>query len=75
MCTDASPLAAIEKPFLIVHGTADTVIPIDMSATLVEQASSDDKTLLTYEGVCHAVEGEDPQTIKKIVSEIVDLQN
>lgn len=42
-------------PFLVVHGSEDTVTDPDISKELYEKAQSPDKTLKIYEGFWHSL--------------------
>ena len=46
-------LRKIKVPFLVLHGTADTVTDPAASQKLYEEASSSDKTIRLYEGLLH----------------------
>jgi len=46
-------LEAIRLPFLVLHGTGDTVTDPEGSRRLCEQAGSTDKTLKLYDGLYH----------------------
>lgn len=48
-------LAQINRPFLILHGTADKVVDIEGSKLLYECAISQDKTIKFYEGFYHEI--------------------
>ena len=46
-------LHTLNTPFLVLHGTADSLTTPDWSRTLYEQAPADDKTLRLYDGLYH----------------------
>lgn len=46
-------LNRVTVPFLVLHGTADTVTDPLASQKLFEEASSSDKSIKLYEGFCH----------------------
>jgi alpha-beta hydrolase superfamily lysophospholipase len=55
---DAS-ISQIRKPWLAIHGEADTVCPVSGSRRLIERLASSDKQLVLYEGLRHEVHNED----------------
>lgn len=48
-----SRLEEIDTPFLVVHGTGDTLTSAEWSRRLYARAASEDKTLKLYEGLYH----------------------
>jgi alpha-beta hydrolase superfamily lysophospholipase len=52
-------LARINKPWLAIHGEADTVCPVSGSKTLIAGLASADKRLVTYPKLLHEVHNED----------------
>lgn len=48
-------MGEIEIPFLALHGTEDHLVKYDASQLLYDQASSEDKSLILYEGAFHEV--------------------
>lgn len=46
-------LSKLRVPFLVLHGTADTLTDPGASQKLYEEASSTDKTIKLYEGFLH----------------------
>ncbi|XP_010271153.1 PREDICTED: caffeoylshikimate esterase-like [Nelumbo nucifera] len=46
-------LCKLSAPFLVLHGTADTVTDPEASQQLYEEASSTDKSIKLYEGFLH----------------------
>lgn len=50
-----SKMEAIELPLLIMHGTADLLVPYEGSEVLFRRASSMDKTLKLYPGLYHEI--------------------
>lgn len=46
-------LRKLTVPFLVLHGTADSVTDPAASQKLYEEASSNDKTIKLYEGFSH----------------------
>jgi alpha-beta hydrolase superfamily lysophospholipase len=48
-------LEAVDVPLLVLHGTADRMAAPELSAELVERASSPDKALHLVEGGYHAL--------------------
>lgn len=62
----------ITIPFLVLHGTADTVTDIEVSQALYEQASSSDKTIKIYPDGYHALlQGEPEEQRQRIADDIV----
>ncbi len=54
-------LEAMTDPFLVIHGTADTLANPEWSQQLYERAASDDKTIKLYEGLYHETFNEPEQ--------------
>lgn len=52
---------SIERPLLIMHGTADALVSPEGSRWLYEHAGSRDKTLKLYEGLYHEILNEPEQ--------------
>lgn len=50
----ASKIGKVETPLLIIHGTADNIVPHTMADELFEAAASHDKQLLKIEGATHS---------------------
>lgn len=46
-------MANLKHPFLVLHGTADSLASPEWSRRLYEQAAAEDKTLKLYEGLYH----------------------
>ncbi|MEL6470732.1 MAG: alpha/beta fold hydrolase [Cyanobacteria bacterium J06623_4] len=44
---------SLQMPLLLMHGTADRVVPAEMSQALYDAAATEDKTLLWVEGADH----------------------
>ena len=61
----------IDIPLLIIHGTQDTVIPIETSKALLADAPSPDKTLVVIEDAFHCINAE-PPSIQRKVSDSID---
>lgn len=61
---------ALTAPLLVVHGTGDTLIPIDGSRRLVERVGSSDVELKEYPGLYHEVfnEPEQDQVIDDVLA-------
>jgi dipeptidyl aminopeptidase/acylaminoacyl peptidase len=56
--TADSPVKAVKKtrlPLLIIHGTADTFVPYQMSEKIFEAAAPTDKKLLLFKGAYHGI--------------------
>lgn len=62
--------AALTAPLLVVHGTADALIPVEGSRALVAAAGSSDVELKEYPGLYHEVfnEPEHRQVLDDVVS-------
>jgi len=54
-------LDALTDPFLVIHGTADTLANPEWSQRLYERAASNDKTIRIYEGLYHETFNEPEQ--------------
>jgi acylglycerol lipase len=48
-------IPALKLPLLVMHGTADRIVPVEGGKTLHNLASSEDKTLRLYEGYFHEI--------------------
>ena len=48
-------LHTLDTPFLVLHGTADSLTNPAWSRALYEQASADDKTIRLYDGLYHEI--------------------
>ncbi|GMH32819.1 hypothetical protein BSKO_00653 [Bryopsis sp. KO-2023] len=64
-------LADIELPFLALHGSEDVRCSIEGSRRLYEEASSEDKTFKTMEGMKHQLLQEPPKNRTIVFDEIV----
>ena len=56
--TSDSPVKAVKKttlPLLIIHGTADSFVPYQMSEKIFEAAAPADKKLLLFKGAYHGI--------------------
>lgn len=62
-------LKRLRVPFLVLHGTADTVTDPDASQKLYEEASSSDKAIKLLEGFLHDLlfEPEREDIVKDII--------
>eukprot|EP00246_Nothoceros_aenigmaticus_P012780 TRINITY_DN4113_c0_g1_i1.p1 TRINITY_DN4113_c0_g1~~TRINITY_DN4113_c0_g1_i1.p1 ORF type:complete len:396 (-),score=69.04 TRINITY_DN4113_c0_g1_i1:265-1452(-) len=66
-------LGQVSLPLLVLHGAADRVTDPSVSQSLVEQAKSQDKTLILYEDAWHSIlEGEPDQAIFQVLNDIVN---
>jgi len=67
-------LNELECPFLVLHGTKDSIVPPRSSEILIERAKSSDKRHVTYEGRLHEIMNEPNrgEVIKTIVSWVQD---
>lgn len=60
-------------PLLVLHGAADCVTSPDLSAELVAQASSADKTLRLYQDAWHGLTcGEPDEVANQVISDIIE---
>ncbi|KAF3793785.1 Caffeoylshikimate esterase [Nymphaea thermarum] len=66
-------LKKITVPFLVLHGSADTLTDPDASRALYEEASSVDKTIKLYEGFLHDLLFEPEKDL--IMKDIIDWLN
>ncbi|KAM7250207.1 hypothetical protein ACFE04_022090 [Oxalis oulophora] len=66
-------LKRVKVPFLVLHGTADTVTDPEASQKLYEEASSTDKTLKLCEGLLHDLLFEPER--EEIASHIIEWLN
>jgi alpha-beta hydrolase superfamily lysophospholipase len=57
-----SQMASITKPWLAVHGEADTLCPPSGSKALIDGLGSADKQLVTYPNLRHEVHNEDDRS-------------
>ncbi|KAL4588266.1 hypothetical protein LXL04_001152 [Taraxacum kok-saghyz] len=65
-------LNQVRFPFLVLHGEADTVTDPEVSKALYNEASSRDKTIKLYAGMCHALTaGETDQNIDIVFADII----
>lgn len=65
-------LDKIKVPFLVVHGDADEIVPLDGSRLLLQKAQSADKHLEVYPGMLHAPLCELPDTRALVEQLILD---
>lgn len=69
-------LNEVTFPFLVLHGEADVVTDIAISKGLYEEASSFDKTLITYPGMWHGLLfGEPDDNIDLVMRDITTWLN
>ncbi|CAL5326869.1 unnamed protein product [Camellia sinensis] len=66
-------LRRLKVPFLVLHGTADTITDPEASKKLYEEASSTDKTIKLFEGFLHDLLFEPEREM--IVKNIIDWLN
>jgi acylglycerol lipase len=59
----------LRVPLLILHGSADQLVPVSGSRSLLRDAGSPDKTLKVYDGLYHEVFNEPEQD--KVLAELV----
>jgi lysophospholipase len=59
----------VTQPFLLVHGTADKLVPHKAGVLFHDRAASEDKSIKLYEGLYHEVmnEPEREQVLDDIV--------
>ncbi|MEZ5978151.1 MAG: alpha/beta hydrolase [Planctomycetota bacterium] len=63
--------ASVEVPWLLVHGTADTVVPIEESERIARRASGEVE-LVRLEGVDHVFSGDAARTVARVVADWLD---
>ncbi|KAJ8600672.1 hypothetical protein CTAYLR_007442 [Chrysophaeum taylorii] len=64
-------LDTISVPFLVIHGDADEIVPLEGSKLLIEKAASTDKTLSVYPDMLHSPLCEFPEVRDKVEAEIL----
>jgi acylglycerol lipase len=57
-------------PLLVMHGTADPIVPPEASDMVSERASSEDKTYLRYDGLFHEILNEPER--ERVLGDIAD---
>jgi alpha-beta hydrolase superfamily lysophospholipase len=62
-------VATLTLPMLVMHGTADRILPLEGARMVATGASSDDVTLTLYEGLYHEILNEPEQG--EVLDEIV----
>jgi acylglycerol lipase len=69
---DTFPAAApsIELPLLIMHGTADELVPSSGSETLYARAGSPDRALKLYEGLYHEIFNEPAEDRARVLDDL-----
>jgi alpha-beta hydrolase superfamily lysophospholipase len=65
----ARGVGAIETPILLMHGSADALVPVDASVRMRERVASGDKTLKVYEGLYHEIFNEPERDV--VVGDVV----
>ncbi|RDX65904.1 Caffeoylshikimate esterase, partial [Mucuna pruriens] len=66
-------LHEVKLPFLVLQGEKDTVTDPEISKALYDQASSKDKTLKLYIGMCHGIAtGESDENIAIVFADIIE---
>ncbi|WVY96442.1 hypothetical protein V8G54_028593 [Vigna mungo] len=69
---DRAKREAVRIPFLVLQGGKDKVTDPEISRALYEKASSKDKTIKMYMGMCHGVAtGESDENIARVFRDIV----
>lgn len=70
-------LSKVNTPFLVLHGTDDTITAPEASRRLYEEASSSDKSIKLYEGLLHDLlfEPEKDEIAKDIIDWLCDRLN
>ena len=62
----------VTLPFLVLQGEKDKVTDPEISRALYEKASSKDKTIKFYMGMCHGVAtGESDENIARVFRDII----
>jgi acylglycerol lipase len=66
----ASSLPSLTIPLLVVHGSADSLVPVEAGRTAHRLAGSSDKTIHVYEGLFHEVfnEPEHPKVLADVLA-------
>ncbi|KAL9234236.1 hypothetical protein vseg_009127 [Gypsophila vaccaria] len=65
-------LKDVTIPFIVLHGSSDVVTDPNVSRALYEEASSEDKTLKIYEGMCHSlVFGETDENVELVRNDLL----
>jgi acylglycerol lipase len=66
----ASSFGALTIPLLVVHGSADSLVPVEAGRTAHRLAGSRDKTIHVYEGLFHEVfnEPEHPKVLADVLT-------
>jgi acylglycerol lipase len=59
----AKTASSLTVPLLVLHGTEDSLVPIDHSREFVDAVTAEDATLQEYEGAWHALWAEPPQRV------------
>ncbi|MPY94401.1 MAG: alpha/beta fold hydrolase [Acidimicrobiia bacterium] len=69
MASFAAEVPSLHAPLLIVHGTEDSLVPVDVSRTLLALVGSADKSLVEYPGLYHEVfnEPEGPEVLQDVL--------
>jgi alpha-beta hydrolase superfamily lysophospholipase len=65
----AAGASELRVPLLILHGSADQLVPVGASRSLARDAGSPDKTLKVYDGLYHEVFNEPEQD--KVLADLV----
>lgn len=66
-------LSRVQVPFLVLHGTADTVTDPEASRRLYEEACTAEKSIKLYKGFLHDLLFEPEQ--EEIMEDIIDWLN
>ena len=65
----------LDMPLLIMHGSEDALVPVEVSRTLYDRASSRDKTLKIYDGLYHEILNEPEQlTVLADIADWIDAR-
>eukprot|EP01139_Manchomonas_bermudensis_P010737 Amastigsp_a341007_32.p1 type:complete len:156 gc:universal Amastigsp_a341007_32:546-79(-) len=64
-------LEEVRTPFLVLHGTADQLTSYENSVELVQRASTEDKTMKSYEGAFHSLVVEPDGVGETVMADIV----
>lgn len=65
--------ARITLPLLVMHGSADPIIPVDAGRMVEERAGSADKKLIVYDGLYHEILNEPEQ--EQVLADLIDWLN
>lgn len=65
-------LTELKLPLLVVHGTADKLVPARVADLIDKRSGSSDKTIRLYEGFYHELLNEPPADRQRVMDQIAD---